>query len=203
MNHPHLFSKIDADRILKRAAEIEGSEDAGPLTVEEIRSIAGEAGFGSQAVERAIAEAQQAASKAVHRPPVERSGLVITQLSTTRSVPVEVSSEELMKAVRLFQPYREGPAHVKLEEHEITWRDRKGIRFAVISTGGVTRIRVFVSKMIFRRGRWMGWLKYAADRLEMLVFLVSTQTPPDTQLLASGPDPRASAGSRNPGSREP
>jgi hypothetical protein len=203
MNHPPLFSKLDADRILKRAAEIEGSEDAGPLSVDEIRSIAGEAGFGTQAVERAIAEAQQAASKAVHRPPVERSGLVIAHLSTTRSVPVEVSSEELTRAVRLFQPYREGPAQVKLEEHQITWRDRKGIRFTVTSSGGITRIRVFVSKVIFRRGRWMGWLKYAADRLEMLVFLVATQTPPDTQLLAPGPDSSSSSGPRSTGSLEP
>ena len=39
VNSP-LFSKIDADRILKRAAEIEGSEDSGPLTIDELRSIA-------------------------------------------------------------------------------------------------------------------------------------------------------------------
>jgi len=57
-----MFSKIDADRILMRAAEIEGSEGSRALTVDELRSISGEAGFGSQAVERAIAEAQQAAS---------------------------------------------------------------------------------------------------------------------------------------------
>ena len=78
MNNPRLFSKIDADRILKRASEIEGSEDVGPLTAEEIRSIAGEAGFGHQAVELALAEAQQAAYRDAHRPPVQRSGAVIT-----------------------------------------------------------------------------------------------------------------------------
>ena len=50
MTNSPMFSKIDADRILKRAVEIEGSEDAGPLTIDELRSIAGEAGFGSQAV---------------------------------------------------------------------------------------------------------------------------------------------------------
>ena len=27
-----IFSKIEADRVLKRAAEIEGSDDAGPVT---------------------------------------------------------------------------------------------------------------------------------------------------------------------------
>ena len=75
-----MFSKIDAHRILKRAAEIEGSDDAGPLTADELRSIAGEAGFGSQAVERAIAEVQQAGPTEVHRHPVQRSGLVITRL---------------------------------------------------------------------------------------------------------------------------
>ncbi len=193
MNNPRLFSKIDADRILKRAAEIEGSEDVGPLTVEELRSIAGEAGFGLQAVELAIAEAQQAASRDAHRPPVQRSGFVITHLSTSRSVPVEVSSEELTQAVRLFQPYREGPAQVKLHEHQITWRDRKGIRFSVTSAGGVTEIRVFLSKVLFRRGRWMGWLKYAADRLETLVFLVAAQSSSDTQLLPPLPESRSSA----------
>ena len=144
MTYPPVFSKTDADRILKRAAEIEGSEDSGPLSADEIRSIAGEAGFGSQAVERAIAEAQKVASKEVHRPPVQRSGIVIIHLSTLRTVPFEVSTEELMRAVRLFQPYREGPAQVKLEEHQITWRDRKGILFTVTSAGGITEIRVFV-----------------------------------------------------------
>ena len=196
MNNPRLFSKIDADRILKRAAEIEGSEDVGPMTAEEIRSIAGEAGFGHQAVELALAEAQQAASRDAHRPPVQRSGAVITHLSTSRSVPVEVSSEELTQAVRLFQPYREGPAQVKLEEHQITWRDRKGIRFSVTSAGGVTEIRVFLSKVLFRRGRWMGWLKYAADRLETLVVLVAAQASSDTQLLPSLPESRPSAAQR-------
>ena len=197
-----MFSKIEADRILKRAAEIEGSEDAGPLTVDELRSIAGEAGFGSQAVERAIAEAQQATSTEVRRPPVQRSGVVIAHLSTIRSVPVEVSSEQLMRAVRLFQPYREGPAHVKLEEHQITWRDRKGIRFTVTSAGGVAEIRVVVSKMRFRRGRWMGWGKSAADRLETLVFLVATQDPPGTQRLAQLPKSQASAIDPGVSSRE-
>jgi hypothetical protein len=95
--------------------------------------------------------------------------MVFTHLSTMRTVPVEVSSEEWMRAVRLFQPYRDGPAQVKLEEHQIAWRDKKGIRFTVTSSGGGREIRVFLSKFLFRRGRWMGWLKHAADRLETLV----------------------------------
>ena len=180
MNKPASFSKLDADRILRRAAEIEGSEDAGPVTVGELRSIAGEAGFSPQAVERAIAEAQQAAVKQVRRHPVQRSGIVITYLSTLRSIPVEISSEQLMRAVRLFQPYREGPAQVKLEEDQITWRDRRGLGFTVTSAGGVTEIRVLVSKILIRKGRWMGWVKSAADRLEALVLLVATQEPPGT-----------------------
>ena len=178
------FSKIDADRILKRAAEIEGSEDAGPLTADELRAIAGEAGFGAQAVDRAIAEAQQAAAREIRRDPVHRSGLIIINIWTIRSVPVEVSSEQLMRAVRLFQPYREGPAHVKLEEDQITWRDRKGIRFAVTSGHGVTEIRVYLSKVLLRRRRWMEWVKSAADQLETLVYMVATQDPPGPQLLA-------------------
>ena len=178
-----MFSKMDADRILKRAGEIEGSEDARPLTVDELRSIAREAGFGSKAVERAIAEARQAASTEEPYHPVQKSGLVITDLSTTRAISIEVSSEQLMRAVRLFQPYREGPAQIKLEEHQITWRDRKGLRFTVTSGGGVTEIRVFVSRLLIRRGRWMGWVRNAADRLETLVFLVATRDVPRTQQL--------------------
>lgn len=175
MNEPHLFSKIDADRVLRRAAEIEGSEDARPLTASELRSIAGEAGFGSQSVERAITEVTRAATAELRRPPVQRSGAIISHFSTLRSVPIEVSSDQLMRAVRLFQPYREGPAQVKLEEHQLTWRDRKGIRFTVTSSGGVTEIRVYVSKILARRGKWMGWVKAAADRFETLVFMIAAQ----------------------------
>lgn len=178
-----MFSKIEADRILKRAAEIEGSEDAGPLTTDELRSIAGEAGFGSQAVERAIMEAQQAVSTEVRHHPVQRSGFLITHLSTVRAIPIEINSDQLMKAVRLFPHYREGPANVNLGDHQITWRDRKGLRFTVTSGGGSTEVRVYVSKFLvaFRRGDWMGWVKSAADRLEELVFLVAVRELPGTQ----------------------
>lgn len=172
MSETPVFSRVDADRILKRAAQIEGSEDAGRLTLDELRSIAGEAGFGPSAVDRAIAEARVAASLDVHRPPVRRSGLLRTHLSAVREIPTEVTSAQLMRAVRLFQPYREGAPQVKLEEQELTWKDRKGIRFTVTSGAGVTEIRVFVSKFLLRRGRWTSWVKAAADRLEALVLLV-------------------------------
>ena len=175
MTNSIMFSKLDADQILRRAAEIEGSEDTGPITIAELRSIAGEAGFGRQAVERAIVEAQQSGSAVVRRNPVQKSGLVITYLSTIRVIPLDISSEQLMRAVRLFQPYREGPAQVKLEEDQVTWRDRKGVSFTVTSTGGATEIRVFVSKVLVRRGRWISWVQSAADRLEALVLLVATQ----------------------------
>lgn len=173
MTDAYVFSQSDADRILKRASEIEGSADVRRLTVEELRAIAGEAGFGPEAVDRAIAEAQEASALVVSQAPVQKWGLIITHLSTLREIPVEVSSDELMRVVRLFQPYREGPAQVKLEERELTWRDRKGLRFAVTSGKGITEIRVFVSKALLRRGRWMGWVKSAADRLEMLITLVA------------------------------
>ncbi len=182
VNSP-MFSKIDADRILKRAAEIEGSEDSGPLTIDELRSIAGEAGFGAQAVERAIVEAQQARPVDVRHNPVQKSGWVFVHLSTVRSIPIGISSDQLMKAVRLFPPYREGPAHVNLGDHEITWRDRKGLRFTVTSAGGVTEVRVFVSKLFVRRVTWMKWVKSAADRLEELVFLVAARELPSAQQL--------------------
>ena len=66
---------------------------------------------------------------------MQKYGLVFTYLSTNRIIPLDVSSEQLMRAVRLFQPYREGPAQVKLEEDQVTWRDRKGLSYTVTSVG--------------------------------------------------------------------
>ena len=71
--------------------------------IDELWSIAGEAGFGAQAVERAIVESQQARPTEVHHHPVQKSGWVITHLSTVRSIPVGISSDQLMKAA--------GPEH--------------------------------------------------------------------------------------------
>lgn len=183
MTDPAVFTKLDADRILRRAAEIEGSGDSGRLTVEELRSIAGEAGFGAAAVERAIAEARATSQPQIRRPPVQKWGIVMTHLSALRELPLEVGTEQLMNAVRLFQPYRDGPAQVKLEEREITWRDRRGLQFSLISAGGITEIRVYVSKFLLRRGRWMGWVKAAADRLETLVLLSAQDAGPRDALL--------------------
>ncbi len=183
-----LFNKLDVDRILKRAGDIEGSEESKPLTAEELRAIAGEAGFGARAVERAIAEALQTGPGGARTTPVQKYGLVFTRLSTTRSLPIELSSEELLRAVRLFQPYREGPAKITLDDHQITWRDRKGLRFDVVSSGGMTEIRVYVAKFLLRKGRWMGWVKSAADRLETLIFLVATRDAPGARRLSPGTD---------------
>jgi hypothetical protein len=180
------FSKIDADRILRRAAEIEGSHESRSLSLAELRSIADEAGFGNRALELAIAEAQQAAYEQVRYHPVRKSGLIILDLSTIRSIPIQLTSEQVMRAVRLFQPYREGPAQVKLEEHQITWRDKKGIRFTVVAGGGETEIRVQVSRLTLRRGRWISWVKDAADRLETLAFMVVQGTPPRAEALPPG-----------------
>ena len=88
---------------------------------------------------------------------------------------------------------------VKLEEHQITWRDRKGIRFTVSSTGGVTEVRVFVAKILLLRGKWMGWVKSAADQLETLVYMVATQDTPSTQLLTGLPESQSSATDPNAG----
>ncbi|MDH3733885.1 MAG: hypothetical protein OEU54_10145 [Gemmatimonadota bacterium] len=175
MSKPRTFSKLDVDRVLRRAAEIEGSEDGKPISVEELKSIAGEAGFGAHAVELAIREAQQAAIMPVPHPPVEARGLVIARLSASRTVPIDISSEQLMRAVRLFQPYREGPAQIKLGEERIRWHDMKGLAFTVSSAGGVTEIQVQVVKPLLRRARWSEWVKSAADRLQALVLLVASQ----------------------------
>jgi len=192
MNDPKIFSKSEADRILKRAAELDGTEDTRSVTVDELRSIAGEAGFGPEAVERAITEARKAAVTNLHRPAVQRSGLLVVRLSTTRSIPVEVTSEQLMRTVRLFQPYREGPVHVKLDENLMMWRDRKGIGFTASSSDGITEIRVFLAKPLLRRGKWMGWVKAAADRLETMVLLVAGKDPAGPSLLPPQPKARES-----------
>lgn len=169
------FSKLDADLILRRAAEIEGAEDTRPVSADEIRSIAAEAGFGHRAVEQAIAEAQRGGGMRVRRPGVHRTGLLITKLTIERDLQIEITSDQLMRVVRLFHPYREGPAQLKLEYDRITWRDRKGIRFSLVSGGGVTEIRAYLAKPLLRKGRWMGWVKAATDRLEDLVLLVAAQ----------------------------
>jgi hypothetical protein len=175
MSDSPTFSKLAADRILKRAAEIEGSEDTKPLSIKELRSIAGEAGFGASAVERAIAEAQLAGRTQTQPDPVRKSGLLITHLSTVRAVPIEINPEQLMRAVRLFHPYRDGTANMNLEVHQVTWKDRKGLHFTVTSAAGATEIRVLVSKPLIWKRKWMDWVKAAADRLETLVFLIATR----------------------------
>lgn len=169
------FSKLEADVILRRAAEIEGTEDARRLSVRELRSIAGEAGFGTRAVEQAIAEARREDAAEEPRAPVRRSGFLVTQLSTSRTLPVQIGYEDLMRAVRLLQPYRDGPAQVKLEEHRITWQDRKGLRFTITSGRGETQLHVVLSRPILRKGRWIGWVKAAADRMEALIRLVASE----------------------------
>jgi hypothetical protein len=96
--------------------------------------------------------------------------------------------------VRLLQPYLDGPAQVKLAENEVTWRDRRGLEFTITSGRGVTEIRVYVSKLLFRRGRWRGWVKAAADRLETLLLLIATREPQaggSAQRLPPGPPPEA------------
>lgn len=175
MTDPSHVSRLDADRILRRAAEIEGSSDAATLSLDELRAIASEAGFARGTIDRALAEVREA-DRAATVAPVQKWGIIFTHLSTIREVPVGMTADQLNRLVRLFHPYREGAAQVKLEEHEITWRDRKGLRFAITSAHGVTEIRIYVSKLLIRKGRWMGWVKAAADRLEMLALLVARPT---------------------------
>ncbi len=186
MNNPPGFSKLDVDRILRRAAEIDGSDDAGPVSVDEIRSIAREAGFDKRSIDLAIVEVQEAAVT-VRRHPIQKTGIVIVHVSAVRTIPRDTSSDQLMTAVRLFQPYREGPAQVKLEEDQIRWRDRRGLDFSASSSAGVTEIRVMVSRVMVRRRRWIGWVKAAADQLEALVVLVANSGERGATLSVTGP----------------
>jgi hypothetical protein len=197
MSDPDLrFSRHDADLILRRAAEIEGADDTRRMTTEELRAIAQQAGFGRQAVERAIAEAREATSVDTARPPVQRWGWAVMHVSAFRELPIEIGNDDLMRIVRLFHPYREGAVQVELEEGEITWHDARGLRFSVTSGRGVTGLRVFASKLALRRRRWVRWVRAAADRLEMLAWLVAARgsTPAGgqhlepRQPLVAGPD---------------
>ena len=189
MSDSPLFTKLDADRILQRAAEIEGSDPGRAMSVSELRGIAGEAGFGSTAVERAIAEALEVGPPGSVRAPVEREGLLHVKMWTIRAIPVELDSDQLIRAVRLFQPYREGPANVNLEDRQITWRDRKGLMFHLMSYGGETEIRVRVSKRLgLRSGRMMGWVRAAADRLESIVYLVAARDTAAPARIVPPPD---------------
>lgn len=186
MNDLPTFSKADADRVLRRVAEIEGQDEGKSLTAAELRSIALEAGFGTPAVERAIAEAQQATRARVQHYPVQRTGLIIVRISTIRVLPVQLSAEQLMQGIRLSQPYRDGPAQVRLESDRVVWRDRKGIVTTVGSGGGETEIKVSVVKPLLRRGRWMGWVRSAADRLEAMLLLLDSRHPLDADALDPG-----------------
>ncbi len=114
------------------------------------------------------------------RPPVQKWGLLVTHLSAFREIPLEMTSDQMMAVVRLFYPYRDGPAQVTLEAGQITWRDRKGLRFSMASQGGVTELRVFVDKILLRRRRWTGWVAAACERLEMLARLVVVREIPTT-----------------------
>ena len=53
------------------------------------------------------------------------------------------------------------------------------MKFTVVARGGSTEIRVFVSKVLLRKGRWMEWVRTAADQLESLMFLVAARGPAD------------------------
>lgn len=192
MSGPNLFSRTEADRILRRAAELEGTGEESPMSLAELRTIGTEAGFAPQTLERAIADVQNA-NRIVNRSPVRRSGLVIAHLSAVRELPVGLDADQLIRVVRLCQPYRDGPADVRLEESEISWVDRKGLRLAVTSVGGITEVRVYVSGFLLRRGRWRSWVQAAADHLEALASLVAAQHPVSRVQLAPA-QPAGAAG---------
>jgi len=197
MSAPQLFSRAEADRILRRAGELEGTGTERSLSAEELRAMAAQAGFAPQTLERAIADVQSA-RRVLNRSPVRSSGLVIAHLSAVRELAVGIDADQLIQVVRLCQPYRDSPADVRLDESEISWMDKKGLRLAVTSVGGVTEVRVYVSGFLCRRGRWKRWVQAAADHLEALVSLVAAQrsfTP--AQLPAARPGGSPAAG-QNP-----
>lgn len=184
MSESPVFSRRDADRILARASELDGAEDGRQLSVTDVRGIAGEAGFGRTAIERAIAEALESGPTGVKRTPVEKEGLVLVKMWTIRTIPVELTSDQLLRVVRIAHHYREGVPRVSLEDRQLTWKDRKGIIFHLSSTGGETEVRVRVSRFLLRRSRMMRWIRLAADRLESLIYLVAARDVTVSKLLA-------------------
>ncbi len=176
MAESSVFSKMDADRILQRAAEIDSADEGRPLSAPELRGIAAEAGFNPRAVERAIAEALQRGPVGTERTPVEKRGLIRPTFSTRRTVPIQLTSEQLWEAIRLFTPYREGPAQIELGEGGMVWRDRKGLRFEIITHPAKTELRVRLRKFaLLRSGRLFDWVNASADRLESLLILVASR----------------------------
>jgi hypothetical protein len=164
-------------------------------------------GFSPQAIDRAISEAKQAAAISAERQRVQVTGRVIRHVTAVRSIPVEITADQLMQAVRLFQPYRDGQAHVKLGRAAITWQDRKGLTFRVTSAGGVTEVAVTVTWFVIRRKRWTNWVQTAADRLESLILLMAARdlgvsrtrqlALPDVPTESASESPRAVAAARS------
>lgn len=178
MATPSRLSRSDVDEVLRRAAEIEGAREDAGVSMAQLRSIGVEAGFSPETLERAIAEVQ-AHRGGVRRPdPVRRSGLVWVHVSAAREVPRALDMDQLVRVMRLFQPYRETPRQVELEPREVSWRDGKGIRFTVASAGGISEVRVYVSGLLLRRRRWMRWVEEAVERLASLAALVGGDPHP-------------------------
>ena len=166
------------------ARVVRPSRDGRALTVTELRGIAGEAGFGTPAVERAIAEALEQSRAEPRRSPIEKRGFIRLQVWTLRTIPIELTSDQLLYTLRLLQPYHHGPPRVAVEEGQLTWRDGKGLIFHLQSGPGVTELRVRISKItLFRRRRLLRWIGSAADRLETLLTLVAARDHTTTPLL--------------------
>lgn len=157
---------------------MEGAGDERSLSLAEVRAIGGEAGFAPHTLERAIAETPALLPAPRRQDPVKRSGLIWVHFSATRTISVALNGEQLQRVVRMFHPYREYPERVVLDDLEITWRDRKGIQFAVASSAGVTEVRVYVSGFLPRRERWGRWVADAADRLEGLAVVIAGHARP-------------------------
>lgn len=129
----------------------------------------------TQSLERAYMESAEGSSRPA---PVHRQGLIIVRMWTVRAVPVELNSDQLLRAVRLAQHYREGPPQIRLDERQITWRDRQGIIFHLESADGRTEVRVRVSRFLLRRARMDRWVRAAADRLAAIIRLVGEGEEP-------------------------
>ncbi len=161
------LSGSDADRILKRAAELESAETSDPLSVDEIRAVAEEAGYDPSTVERAISETLDPAPQPLDN--VQTSGFLATRFHTTRSIPVQLTAKELMKAVELLMPYFEAPPEVKFRKGSLVWRDRRKLRFELDPGLDAVGLQVSSPRLMGQKARWKDWVGKAADQLEAMI----------------------------------
>ena len=162
------IDESDADRILARAAEIESSKGRGVLSVDELRSIAAEAGFSTEALERAISETLRAPAPAPESDISVTSGLMVTRISATRTLNEALTPDEMIETAHLFTPYFEPTTAPRYSDGSVSWRDSRRIDLEISRVEGGTTIRVEFAALVVWTAPWKKKVVRAAEKLERL-----------------------------------